>query len=277
MSVSMFAGPAIEIPRDRWGRPFIEPVDGGKAIAYTRASTMAKELGDKSALTKWMQRQVLVGVSIRPELVDMAREVAGDDKAIGAFVERAMEAAKTKRAADVGTEMHRLTEFIDAGVPVETIEPSSSVELPAGWRMDLAAYKKAMAPIGVVGSEVFVVTDEIRCAGTFDRLVALPDGRVMVGDIKTGATEPDYPQSSAIQMAIYAHGWTYEHERGRIESLADLGVSQTEGLMIHLPAGRGTCDLYVVNLEVGWGLARTAYEVRSVYRKKAQFISALDL
>jgi hypothetical protein len=36
----MFTRPATEIPRDRWGRPLIEPPDGGKPIGYTRVSSL---------------------------------------------------------------------------------------------------------------------------------------------------------------------------------------------------------------------------------------------
>jgi hypothetical protein len=52
----MFTRPATEIPRDRWGRPLIEPPDGGKPIGYTRVSTLAKALDDKTSLMDWKCR-----------------------------------------------------------------------------------------------------------------------------------------------------------------------------------------------------------------------------
>ena len=57
----MFAQLAQEIPRDRWGRPLITPVDGGDPMPYTRVSTLAKALDDKTALTDWKCRQVAIG------------------------------------------------------------------------------------------------------------------------------------------------------------------------------------------------------------------------
>ena len=53
----------LEIPRDRWGRPLITPVGGGKPEPYTRVSTLAKTLDDKTALSKWMCRQTAIGLA----------------------------------------------------------------------------------------------------------------------------------------------------------------------------------------------------------------------
>jgi hypothetical protein len=49
--------PSSDIKRDRWGRPLITPPDGGKPVPYTRVSTLAKALDDKTALMRWKQRQ----------------------------------------------------------------------------------------------------------------------------------------------------------------------------------------------------------------------------
>ena len=75
-----FAHPVKDVPRDRWGRPLIVPVDGGKPIGSTRVSTLAKALDDKSALTKWKQRQVVVGMASRPDLAAVAAACKGDDR-----------------------------------------------------------------------------------------------------------------------------------------------------------------------------------------------------
>ena len=59
--------PATEPKRDRWGRPLIVPPDGGKAVPYTRCTTIADTLDERRALEAWMQRQVAVGLAMRPE------------------------------------------------------------------------------------------------------------------------------------------------------------------------------------------------------------------
>jgi hypothetical protein len=248
------------IKRDRWGRPLIEPVGGGKPIAYTRVSTLAKALDNKDALMKWKQRQTVIGLGKRPDLANMASAVDGDNRKLDDIVEQAMAAAESDRAANIGTTLHWLTEHVDAGTMPDN--------LPAEHVADLDAYEVAMKGIEIVGTEQFIVCDEVMAAGTFDRLVRLPDGRVMVADIKTGQHEPKYPHSATVQISVYAHGHLYDPERGRLGYLPDLGVSTDEGLLIHLPAGKAQCDLYILDLTVGWHLARTAVVVRDIFKAK---------
>jgi hypothetical protein len=50
--------------------------------------------------------------------------------------------------------------------------------------------------------------------------------------------------------------------------LPDLGVSTDAGLLIHMPAGKAQCDLYILDLTVGWHLARTAVVVRDIFKAK---------
>jgi len=255
-----FVHPTVDVPRDGWGRPLITPVDGGKPVAYTRVSSLAKTLDDKTALTRWMQRQVVIGMGARPDLVAVASSVRGDDRKLDEVVKSAMSAAESERAANIGTALHSMTEKVDADAPIDTFN--------AEFRADLTAYKAALTGIQMVATEMFVVTDELQAAGTFDRLVRLPDGRVLVADLKTGKSEPKYPHGAATQMAIYSRGHLYDPERGRVGHLPALGIDQKHGLLIHLPAGKGVCDLYLLDLEVGWALAQTAVAVKTAFKGK---------
>ena len=249
-----------QIPRDQYGRPLIAPIDGGKPVAYTRVSTLAKTLDDQSALMLWKQRMTAIGLSKRPDLLSLTAAKYDDKKTMNDVVKQAMSAAESDKAANVGTALHRLTELVDTD--------QLPTGLPAEHLNDLYAYEQAMKPLQVVASEMFVVVDEVQAAGTFDRLVRLPDGRIVVADIKTGQTEPDYPHGVMQQTAIYSRGWIYEHGKGRVARLGDLGVDQSTGLLIHLPAGKGRCDLYLLDLERGWTLAQIAVAVRSAYKDK---------
>jgi hypothetical protein len=255
-----FAPPVADIARDRWGRPLIIPIDGGPPVPYTRISTLAKALDDKTALTLWKQRQTVIGLAARPDLVSLARATKGDDRKLNEIVKTAMVAAESERAANIGTALHALSERVDEGVDLDT--------LPEEFRADLAAYRNAMVPLEILSSESFVVADEVQAAGTFDRLVRLPDGRVMVADVKTGKHEPNYPHGAATQIAVYSRGHLYDPVRGRIGHLPSLGVSVTEGLLIHMPANTGTCRLYLLDLTVGWGLAQVALAVRTAFKSK---------
>lgn len=252
--------PALEIPRDRWGRPLIDPPGGGKPVGYTRVSTLAKTLDNKEQLMRWKCRQTAVGLSRRTDLVAMAGAVGDDRGRLDEIVAEAMSAAASSAAANLGTTLHALTEHVDKGTKPDY--------LPGELIGDLTAYEEAMRPVQVVGIEKFIVNDDIQAAGTFDRLVALPGHGLVVADIKTGQHEPNYPHGVCTQVATYAHGHLYEPGKGRIKYLPDLGVSTDVGLMIWLPAGQSRCELYLLDLQLGWELAQTAARVRDVYKSK---------
>lgn len=258
MSIT-FAQPVKDIPRKR-GLPQISPPEGGPLQSYSRPSTLAKVLDDKTALTIWKQRMVAVGLGLRPDLAQLAAVAKDDKRQLDEIVEQAMAAADTKKAANLGNALHKLTEHLDRMTMPERV--------PGELLPDLDAYEQAMQGIQILAVETFVVTDELRAAGTFDRLVQLPDGRIMVADLKTGKHEPSYPHASTIQIAIYSRGHLYDPDRGRVGYLPDLGVDQNHGLLIHLPAGSGTCDLYLLDIDLGWSLACTAYSVQQVFKTK---------
>ena len=252
---------APDVKRDRWGRPLIEPPDVGKPEPYVRVSTLAKSLDSKEGLMQWMQRMTAIGLGKRPDLAERAAITDPTDKrALKKIVDGAMQAAESDKAANIGTTLHALTEQLDRG----TLEVA-----PENHKSDLDAYAQATEPLEVVATEMFVVNDHLKAAGTLDRLVRLPDGRIVVADLKTGATEPSYPHGVTTQCAIYAHAWRYDIEKQeRLAYLPENEVSTEAGLLIHLPAGKATCQLYLLDLTVGWQLAKTAVAVRSVYKSK---------
>lgn len=251
-----------EIQRDRWGRPLIEPADGGKPVAYTRVSTLAKSLDKQEALTKWKQRMTAIGVSQRPDLLALVQATREDDrKTLDDACEQALAAARSGAAANTGTALHSFTERIDEGVPLEEIVASDLI------KADLAAYRERVAGLRMLAAEVFVVQDDIKCAGTFDRLIQI-DGRAYVADIKTGQHEPNYPHGVAVQTAIYARGTGYRPGHGRTASLASIGVDLERAVLIHLPAGQARCDLYWLDIAAGWEMAQTATRVRAWHSTK---------
>lgn len=249
-----------DIKRDRWGRPLIAPPDGGKPVGYTRVSTLAKTLDNKEQLMRWKCRQTALGLGKRTDLVAMAGAVGDDKGKLDEIVAEAMSAAASNAAANLGTTLHALTEHVDAGTKPDYLPP----ELIG----DLTAYEEAMRGISILGSEKFIVNDDVQAAGTFDRLLLVPGVGMVVADIKTGQHEPNYPHAVCIQVATYARGHLYDQDNGRIKYLPDLGVSTEVGVMIWLPAGKARCELYLLDLNLGWELAQTAARVRDVYKSK---------
>ena len=267
MTAPAFSETAPEVPRDRWGRPLILPTSGGKPVPYVRVSTMAKTLDDTSNLMLWKQRVTAVGLAKSPDLrARLAGIVANHFDPIGGdgkrdlteLVEEAADAGGASDAASMGTGLHSLADAVDAGTPIDELLVDQQT------KDRLAEYADATAGFEVLDVETFVVNDTVQAAGTFDRLVRLPDGRVVVSDLKTGAHDANYPLGVATQIAVYANGSRYDVETGERSVLhEDLDLST--GLLIHLPQKGDGCTVYELDLGLGWEaalLARRVYDVR---------------
>jgi len=239
----------------------IVPPHGGPVQPYTRVTTFAGVLDDTHGLQKWFQRQTMLGLVERPDLV-LAVKAHREDKAkLGQIAENAMQVAASTAAANVGTALHKLTEDIDRGIDVGKV--------PGEYQRDLDAYRTTLEANNVspIALERFVVLDDLKVAGTFDRLVD-HQGQFYIADIKTGSIEYSKVKI-AIQLACYAHGVYYDPDGGIRSVIPDL--NQHKGIVIHLPAGEGTCTLYWVDLDAGWEAAQLADQVRSWRLRKALF------
>lgn len=258
--------PPTEIQRDRYGRPLIIPADGGDPTPYTRVSTMAKALDDLNNLMAWKSRKVAEGLVRRPDLLTrIAGAIANGNpdtdwptkRALNAICDEATEAAGATTGRSSGTGLHALTEAIDRGE-----EPPF---IPDADRARLDAYREATAGYEALDAETFVVVDELQVAGSFDRLWRCPDGKVRVGDLKSGKSEKAYPLATATQIATYAHGLRYDPATGARAPLHD-DLDITTGLLIHMPPSGG-CEVIPLDLERGWAAARTAAYVHHTIRK----------
>lgn len=249
-----------DIPRDRWGRPRIVPPGGGDRVPYTRVTTMAGSIEDKEGLVKWKIRHVLNGMAMRPDLIG-AVSAAADNDTLDAIGEMAADTSGSNDAARLGTRLHELCEAFD-----------KTGEFEDEHRADVEAYAKATERLSMVSIETFGVIDEHRIAGSWDRVVRLPDGRTMIADIKTG--DISRPLKIEMQLAMYSRATPYlcaDDTRG--ESLADQGVDQDQGVVIHLRAGKASCDLYAVDLAKGWANTRLALQVRQTRRQVARMVA----
>lgn len=267
MSTTLLGPNATTIPRDRWGRPLITNPDTGKQDAYTRVSTLAKTLSDTHALQKWAQRQTAWGVAQRTDLVAAASTVGSDNRdALDAVVEAAMEVAAGASGARLGTAIHTATEQVDLG----HLDPAN---VPDVVRGAVNAYIGLVANLETVDVELFVVNDDLRAAGTTDRLVRLPDGRVIIADLKTSSPDAaKYAQLEwAIQLAVYATSRRYNPETGQRAPLHP-DLDPTTGLIIHVPSGDpDKARLHWGNLE--WGLEAARLAIRARKARKTQFFT----
>lgn len=252
--------PAPEVARDRYGRPLIIPKGGGKPTAYTRCTTYIDVLEDKYNLQKWMQRQVALGLSQRPDLLTSVIAHHDNKRELDSICEKAREAAGSSSAATNGTSVHSFTEVLDRGGDIPA-------HLPAPVKASLDAYAAATAPLKAAHIEQFTVLDTLKIGGTPDRIVKV-DGDLVIADIKTGSIEWG-ALKIAMQMAIYARSWLYDPATGaRTAHGADL----TKALIIHLPAvddpADAKCELHWIDIEAGWQAVRVATDVREQRRIK---------
>jgi hypothetical protein len=242
----------IDIPRDRYGRPMIMPITGKTRLPYQRTTTFTGCLDDMTGLMKWKSRLVAYGMGQRADLVLAAAAANHADKTkLHGIAEKALEAASAGSAADIGTALHSFTERVDRGEPLG--------EIPEQFKADIDAYRTATERIEYLGIETFRVHDEFQVAGTADRIGRL-HGRPTIMDIKTGSI--DYPHKMAMQLAMYARSVPYDiatDKRGQDPEPVDLNY----GVIIHLPAGQGTCTLHEIDIAKGWGACLIARQVWS--------------
>jgi hypothetical protein len=249
-----------DIIRDDYGRPLVIPPGGGPREPYRRTTTFIAALEDTAGLRRWEMRQLAVGLARRPDLVLAAaavdpqaaragrRGINPDREKLDEIVAKATEPASA--AATTGTSLHSLTERLDRGQRLGYV--------PDPYGADVQAYAKGTAGIEWRDIETFRVLDGWKVAGTADR-IGWYRRQLVVADVKTGSI--DYPHKFAMQLAIYARSLSYDVETDT-RGPADLGLDLRRGLIIHLPAGQGRCDLYEIDIEKGWEACLLAKKVR---------------
>ena len=182
-----------------------------------------------------------------------------------------------------GTWCHTLTEHVDNGIAwsadLDFVAAGVGLGIPANIQLDIARawlrFKKAHG-LTIVHNEATVVNDDLRVAGTLDRIVEW-DGRTVVLDIKTGAKVAK--TAYAVQLARYAGSVPYDvhtDTRGTWGGLVDTTV----GLIAHLPlndilkGARGVeFELVAVDLERAHVAAETLHALTSL-DLSANFASA---
>ena len=240
----------VEIARDRYGRPMVVPPKGGKAVPYTRTTTVAGSLDDGTALVAWKLRMAAAGLTLRPDLLLAASAARENKLEMDKLVEDAMEAAGATSAATIGTAIHTLTEKHDRGEDLGVI--------PEDYVADIQAYADVTKPFKHIHIEQFSVLDKYKIAGTPDRVVEYK-GEKFIADLKTGSIS--YPHKIAMQLAVYANGLPYDPATATRGSWGDINTER--GIIIHLPAGSGECTLHFVDLKKGWKGIQLAMKVRT--------------
>ncbi len=267
------------VPRDQWGRPVIHRADGTWR-GYSRISSIAKELDTGTALKMWSNAMTAIGITITPSLfIKVAELVDNSDRnpyeehktELIKLADKAQEAAGSTIKRELGTTLHQWAQIFDRSADLDLV--------PTEHQPDITAYSQALGRhnVGVLENEVFVVVDEIEIAGSLDKLMQfrIPTGRVVLGDLKTGRWDREYPMAVEMQVAGYAHGERYDlltHERSELHPDLDL----SEGVLIHMPSGSGTCELYPLNLKRGWQNLMLATDLKRARKESGRALKPLE-
>jgi hypothetical protein len=255
-----------EPKRDRYGRYLLpDPAGGnGSQLAWTRATTFAKSISDTYSLTNWQLRMAVKGVALRDDLYALAAAAPLDDRAtLDRVAKDAKEAAAASSGANLGTALHQFTETVDRG---------DTVRVPQQWAADIAAYQQTMHATGIRPIpdliERIVVVAQLKVAGTFDRVLTNPAWRLpRIGDVKTGKELSYGWLEIAVQLALYSRATAIWN--GVTEKYEPMpAVDQDTALVMHLPAGKGRCTLYEVDIAAGWHIAQLCQQVREQRARK---------
>jgi hypothetical protein len=273
--------PADPTRRDRYGRYLILPPGGDKPVGYTRATTAASWLDDGWGIPPWMATMAITGTLLRPGLYAqwealLARHDGspwyGGDEAKAECKRLVAEAAAVGGAndrAEQGTALHELTAMVDEGRTLNYIS--------AATEADLRAYTDTLTAAGVTFLpgmiERTVVLDDKRIAGTFDRIARVPGfDKPLIADLKTGADLTYSWHAIAVQLSEYAHGDALYRQGPAADGTEDVrepmpDVELDNGLIIWLPAGSSTCELFLVDIAAGWDALEHAIWVNG-WRKR---------
>lgn len=320
--------------RSKAGTPYVSDPSGAlvksgprkgepKRLAYGRPSGFGKQIEDTYNLAKWSERTVALGVGIDysdatqvmalPELAARCAQLVdldpeGDEYrtlADGIVVD-AKRIAKAGLAAERGTQAHALTEELDAERdPIAIYERGEALGLDPVVQASLVTTWQQMLDqhgLQVVATEVAVVHDGYRMAGTLDRIVRLTkplrftlstgeivelyEGETVVLDIKTGKRRldrngaPMYWQSYAVQIAVYSDSRRYDVDTDeRWEPVCQ--PAKPYGLIAHLDvlgaiAGTPSCELVLVDIEAGRAAADLCMAAKS-WEKRCDVFSIAQI
>lgn len=258
------------------GAPMVVRLDDPtKWDRYSRPSGWGDDLDDESALVLWKIDRAMEGVACDPSIAAMVAASVGEKQGAKERRERAIQRGRGEEAADLGTALHRMTERVERG---------DGFCAPPPFDADIASYLIALDSAGLTSEfiECKLCNDEWRAAGTADRIYlahreipvaggppVLP-GQMILGDLKTGKRLDYSLPGYCIQLALYVDSVFYDVETNQRTPLPP-ELRTDIGLLVHMPAGTGSCTFHWADLQVGREGARIVRDVRH-WRKRSDFL-----
>jgi len=255
------------------GAPLVtDPEDPTRRLRYSRPSGYGKILDDEQALVWWRIWKAMEGVARSPALSAQILATKDEDRETKkALREQALDKGTANESADLGTALHAMTARME--------DQNDPWAAPEQYREDLEAYLATIRRYGLVSEmiEVPMVADDFRAAGTTDRIyrltrplvtpdgLTLPIGELIIGDIKTGGKLDFSAPGYCVQMALYAEGRLYDLLTER--RLPTPPINRHWTILVHLPVGKGLCNLHWCSVDVGLQGAMYAQFVKEWQRQ----------
>lgn len=253
---------------DGYGRYLLD-ADGKGQKSYTRATTLAKTTDDGFGLKHWEVRKVAKGVAMSPALTARAAIAPLDDKPTWKEIVAAAEVKSGgDEKRDLGSAFHELHER----VPAMTDEEYAAV--PHDLRVTYERYRAELDRLGIVEvlTEGTCVNTAIGVAGKFDAVFRLADGRLVIGDRKSGRVT-EYPHSPCQQFAIYANAdvlITWD-DNGAAVRQAMPAVDREIAIVVDITIGdenTAAVHVYEADIAAGWYGALLSAKVRRWRNRK---------
>lgn len=260
-----------ECPLDRYDRYLIVPDGADKAIPHTRASTVSKTMDDGYGLVPWKVRNTALGFAVDQILFGRLCALAPEDLAdvddhkLDALCGEALKAAGGEDARDTGTLLHDFAEQTVKGIkPVDKV--------PDPYRADIVAAHHKLDELGIRIVPEFVERYVV-VPGLTEPVAGRIDGPAWFGstlkvfDWKTGVRLGPWSWLAfAIQLALYSRAASFYNAKTKTHEPVP-AIDQDTGLIFHMPAGKAKCDVYFVDLNLGWQAAQVAMAVRGWRRR----------
>lgn len=237
-------------------------LDGRRAKAV---SNVAKIPDDTYNLECWDRRQVAIGLAMDRNLVENIALDIEDRDALDNIVDQAKRVAKAHRAADRGTQMHRVLQLVllEQEHKLLTDQQRADAEL---LKRTLDRYK--LTPYDGM-AEQFIVWPHYTVAGRFDAILERPDGTLILADLKSGPNAIEYPRSTICQLSLYAHApqmsaaITTTGDKSEVTQWRTM-PTRLERRYAYVMLAQPDSDigtLHELDIEHGWAAARLALEI----------------
>lgn len=240
---------------DSRGRPkAVNPLTGQEQ-SWTSASTFASALDNPYGLMVRDGRNIVMGISRRPDLAAMvlAGALRDDVAKVDETIRTAKEVMASSSGANLGTAAH-------AAITRAWEHPEESV--PEAYVPLVKAFAAALKEHGLtlVAAAQKVINTTYESLGELDFVLREADGTEVIADAKSGKIDVA-KRKFAVQCAMYDGAEFLVQDDGSVIPIP-WKLAHSHGVLLHLDLEHNTVSVYRIDLRIGrWG-AGLAEQVR---------------